>query len=83
MSDSPSYMDITEYAAHLGVPRTWVRDRVSARAIQCTRVGRHVRFTEADRTANELAWREPAISVAPSSVAYLPDRRRQQRRRSA
>lgn len=69
-----AYMDIDQYAQHLGVPRTWVRDRVTARTIQCTRVGRHVRFTEADRAANEAAWRQPIASVSP--IRYLPRRRR-------
>jgi excisionase family DNA binding protein len=38
---------ITEAAQILNVPRTWLRDKVTARAVPHTRLGRHVRFTEA------------------------------------
>lgn len=37
---------ITEAAERLNVPRTWLRDKVTARAVPHTRLGRHVRFTE-------------------------------------
>lgn len=36
---------IDEAAAVLHVPRSWLRDRVSARLVPHTRLGRHVRFT--------------------------------------
>jgi len=38
---------ITEAAERLNVPRTWLRDKVTARAVPHTRLGRHVRFTDA------------------------------------
>jgi excisionase family DNA binding protein len=41
---------IDEAAEALNVPRTWLRDKVSARAVPHTRLGRHVRFTEAHLT---------------------------------
>ena len=41
-------LDIDGLAAELGVPRTWVRDKVTARAIPHHRYGRHVRFTPED-----------------------------------
>lgn len=39
-------MTIAEAADQLNVPFTWLRDKVSARAVPHTRIGRHVRFTE-------------------------------------
>lgn len=39
-------LDIDGLAEYLGVPRTWVRDQVTARAIPFTRIGRHTRFTQ-------------------------------------
>jgi excisionase family DNA binding protein len=39
-------MTIAEVADYLHVPYTWLRDKVSARAVPHTRIGRHVRFTE-------------------------------------
>jgi excisionase family DNA binding protein len=38
---------ITEAAELLNVPRTWLRDKVTAREVPHTRLGRHVRFSEA------------------------------------
>ena len=38
-------VDIAGAAAWLNVPASWVRDKVSARAIPFTKVGRHARFT--------------------------------------
>lgn len=40
-----SLLTIDEAAAVLHVPRSWLRDRVSARLVPHTRLGRHVRFT--------------------------------------
>lgn len=41
-------LDIDGLAAFLGVKRTWVRDKVTARAIPHRRIGRHVRFAPED-----------------------------------
>lgn len=41
-------LDIQGMADLLGVPFTWVRDKVTARQIPHHRYGRHVRFTEED-----------------------------------
>jgi excisionase family DNA binding protein len=38
---------IAEAAEVLNVPATWLRDKVTAGAVPHTRLGRHVRFTEA------------------------------------
>lgn len=39
-------LDIDEAAQLLNVPRTWLRDKVTARAVPHTRIGKHVRFSE-------------------------------------
>jgi excisionase family DNA binding protein len=41
-------LDIAGMAGELGVPESWVRDRVKARAIPHHRYGKHVRFTAED-----------------------------------
>lgn len=62
----PKLLDVPGYAELLDVPPSWVRDKVTAREIQYTRVGRHVRFSEADHEANLTAWRQrPITAVAP------------------
>ena len=37
-----------EAAEILRVPESWLRTKVTARAIPCTFVGKHLRFSEAD-----------------------------------
>jgi excisionase family DNA binding protein len=41
-----SLLNIEQAAAYLNVPKTWVRDKVTAGEIPHTRIGKHVRFTE-------------------------------------
>lgn len=55
-------LDIDGLAEHLGVPRTWVRDKVSARQIPFTKIGRHVRFTPDHVRQIEAAGETPALS---------------------
>jgi len=38
--------DITEAADALNVPHSWLQDKVTARKVPNTRLGKHVRFTE-------------------------------------
>lgn len=57
--------NIDQLAELLGVPRTWVRDKVAARAIPFTFVGRHVRFTDDDVAAIIAAGKQPAITTPP------------------
>jgi len=56
---------IAEAAQKLNVPMTWIRDKVTARAVPHTRLGRHVRFTD-----NHLA-----DIIAAGYRAPLPPRR--------
>lgn len=53
-------LDIAGLAEHLGVPRTWVRDKVTARQIPFTLIGRHVRFTEDHLAQIITAGEQPA-----------------------
>ncbi len=39
-------LTIDEAALALAVPRSWLRDKVTARQVPHTRLGRHVRFSE-------------------------------------
>jgi excisionase family DNA binding protein len=79
MSDdvmSDKGMTIAEAAAVLGVPRTWVRDKVTAREIPHHRIGRHVRFFADDIKAIKKQSARPATTTTQPVV--LP-RRRQRR----
>lgn len=55
-----THLDIDGLAAHLGLPRTWVRDKVTARQIPHRRYGRHVRFAPEDVEAIERGGFVPA-----------------------
>jgi excisionase family DNA binding protein len=39
-------LTIDQAAIALAVPRSWLRDKVTARQVPHTRLGRHVRFSE-------------------------------------
>lgn len=56
-------LDIAGLAEKLGVPRTWVRDKVTAREIPFTKIGRHVRFTEQHFQAIVAAGEEPTATT--------------------
>jgi excisionase family DNA binding protein len=71
-----TWLDIRGYAALIGVPWTWVRDKVTAREIEFERVGRHVRFSQANHEANQAAWRERPVTATVPILALA-------RRRSA
>lgn len=43
--DSAALLTIAQAADYLNVPFSWLRDKVTARAVPHTRLGRHVRFT--------------------------------------
>lgn len=59
-------LDIPGMATELGVPESWVRDRVKARAIPHHRYGKHVRFTDEDRAEYRRLTAEPvAKAVSP------------------
>lgn len=56
-------MTIDEAAEALRVPRSWLRDRVSARLVPHTRLGRHVRFTPAHLAQIIASGEEPSCST--------------------
>lgn len=55
---------ITEAADLLAVPRSWLRDKVTARAVPHARLGRHVRFT-AEHLRCIIAAGEASAGSAP------------------
>jgi excisionase family DNA binding protein len=71
--------DITQAAAILNVPRTWLRDKVTARAVPHTRIGRHVRFTEAHLVAIIEHGQKTAPTPAEDSRGPVPTGRRRRR----
>jgi excisionase family DNA binding protein len=42
--DAP-LLTVEQAAALLAVPPSWLKQRVAARTVTCTRLGRHIRFT--------------------------------------
>jgi excisionase family DNA binding protein len=54
---------IDEAAEILGVPRTWVRDKVTNRKIPHTRIGKHVRFTDEHLQAiSDAGYQPPRVA---------------------
>lgn len=56
-------LTVEEAAAMLAVPASWLKQRVAARAVACTRLGRHVRFTRDQVAAIIDASEQPALSA--------------------
>lgn len=59
-------MNIDQLAEFLGVPRSWVKDKVAARQIPITWVGRHARFDSADIAGWLDANKESAMTTPPA-----------------
>jgi excisionase family DNA binding protein len=66
---------IREAAEVLNVPFTWLRDKVTAQQVPYTRLGRHVRFTEAQLTEIVIDG-ERVVGAAPVSLTGRRRRRR-------
>jgi excisionase family DNA binding protein len=60
----PMLMTVEEAAAQLAVPVSWLKQRVAAHAIACTRLGRHIRFTREQLGALVAASEQP-VARAP------------------
>jgi excisionase family DNA binding protein len=58
-------VDMAVAAEWLNVPYTWLRDKVTARAVVCTRLGKHVRFSQDDLDAI-VAANKQAVATAPN-----------------
>ena len=62
--DGPILMTVEQAAALLAVPVSWLKQRVSAQAVACTRLGRHVRFTR-QQVATIVAANEQPFALTP------------------
>lgn len=60
---------VTEAAEVLDVPVSWLRSMVAARAVPHTRLGRHVRFTEAHLAEIIAAGERAAAPTAAPAVS--------------
>jgi len=71
---------IPEAAAILRVPEGWLRKKVSAGAVPHTRIGKHVRFTDAHLrrivAAGEVEVQPPALSPKRQGLSIHARRRR-------
>lgn len=65
----------------LGVRESWLRRRAAARAVACTFVGRHLRFSPADVVAIAAAGAQPAQRPTSPRGTAAPRRSRSGRRR--
>jgi excisionase family DNA binding protein len=70
---------IAEAAEALNVPRTWLRDKVTAGAVPHTRIGRHVRFTEAHLARIVAAGERSIPSQSIARAATSPTGRARRR----
>jgi excisionase family DNA binding protein len=60
-------LTISEAALVLNVPENWLRKKVAAHAVPCTRIGKHVRFTRTHLDRIIESGEQPPIQVvAPS-----------------
>lgn len=66
-------LTVEEAAAMLAVPASWLKQRVAARSVACTRLGRHVRFTRDQVAAIIDASEQPAL---PTPLTGLTRRSR-------
>lgn len=78
--ESPRVYTIAEAARLLRVPEGWLRKKVTAGLVPHTRLGKHVRFTDAHlcRIVAD-GEREPAIPAATAVHGLSPRARRPQR----
>jgi excisionase family DNA binding protein len=67
---------IREAAEVLNVPFTWLRDKVTARQVPHTRLGRHVRFTEAHLAEIVAEGERPVVAAVPVALTGRRRRRR-------
>jgi excisionase family DNA binding protein len=68
-------LTIAEAAAYLNIPVTTLRDKVTQRAVPFTRIGRHVRFTDAHLAAIIAAGESQAPPPRPATAGPAPSRR--------
>lgn len=62
-TDGPLLLDVPQAAARLGIGAQWLKKAVTRGEIQHTRVGRLVRFSDADIAAFLDTHRRPAAAT--------------------
>lgn len=77
------WLDKEQLAEVLGVSVSWVRNKVTERAIPHRRVGKHVRFAPEDVAELKVQLFEPAITETPSRTATRVRRAAPRQRRTA
>lgn len=75
-AEPPVIYTPAEAAVVLAVPESWLRRQAGQRAIPCTRIGRHVRFSAADLHAIVAPARPSGPSTAPRPGARSKRRAR-------
>jgi excisionase family DNA binding protein len=60
----PLLLTVEQASGLLAVPPSWLKQRVAAHSITCTRLGRHIRFTR-EQLATIVAAGEQPAAFAP------------------
>ena len=55
-------LTVEQVATELRVPVSWLQSRVASRAVPCTRLGRHVRFTRVQVQAIVASAEQPVLA---------------------
>lgn len=66
-------LTIGEAAEYLNVPARWMQDAVQQRRVRCTRIGKHVRFTQ-DHLLELIAAGEQPVTKPPCITSTAPRR---------
>ena len=72
---SSRLLTIAEAAEYLNIPMTTLRDKVTARGVPFTRIGRHVRFTAEHLAAIIAAGETPVLRRTSTRLTARPRRR--------
>lgn len=71
---SDGLLDVEAAAAYLGIPKKALYAKTAARSVPFTKIGRHIRFTQAHLDAIVAAG-EQAVVVAPTRLKVAAGRR--------
>jgi excisionase family DNA binding protein len=61
-------MTVSEAAAFLNVPESWLRKRVAGRTVPFVRLGRYIRFTREHLDRIVIEAEETPLAVAPHGL---------------
>ncbi len=64
MSGEDRLLNAVEVAAFLSVPKSWVLESARSGALPCVRLGRYVRFDQADVDAWLASCKQPGRPIA-------------------